>query len=199
MTATASDSIKWIPFGVLVLLTLTTSVFWKIEKSREQPLRPVEEVMAQQPPPSAMEGKPAPLFTLPALDGGTVNLADYRGKMVFLNIWATWCAPCREEMPAMQRLADKLKGVNFAMVTVSIDKKREDVEKFVRELGLTFTVALDPDENVSRMYQITGVPETFLISPDGIVMHHVIGPGEWDNPNIVAAFTRTAGGGAPQQ
>lgn len=99
----------------------------------------------------------------------------------------------------MQRLADKLKGVNFAMVTVSIDKKREDVEKFVRELGLTFTVALDPDENVSRMYQITGVPETFLISPDGIVMHHVIGPGEWDNPNIVAAFTRTAGGGAPQQ
>ncbi|MDH4182621.1 MAG: TlpA family protein disulfide reductase [Nitrospinota bacterium] len=186
-----SPAVKWMPFVTLCALLLTSGVFWKIEKSRMEPLKPSSEAPSPhgaegQAP---MQGKMAPDFDLPALGGGSVKLADYKGKMIFLNIWATWCAPCREEMPSMQRLADKLAGGNFAMITISIDKNAEDVEKFVKELGLTFPVALDPDQVVAPQYKITGVPETYIISPGGMITHHLIGPGNWDDPAIVAAFS----------
>lgn len=193
------SALKWIPLGFLAMALFSYTAFWKIEKSQVVPLKPASEMGAQEgapqggpggqeaPPP--MQGKIAPDFSLPTLDGGVLNLKDYKGKLVFLNIWASWCAPCRDEMPSMQALADKLRGGNFAMITISIDKKKEDVEKFVKELGLTFPVALDPEEKVSKEYKITGVPETYIISPEGVVTHHLIGPGKWDDPGIVRAFS----------
>ncbi|MDH5637288.1 MAG: TlpA family protein disulfide reductase [Nitrospinota bacterium] len=185
--------LKWASFAFMALALISVSVFWKIEKSRLEPLKAADK-SANKPAghpggEAPMQGKMAPDFTLPALGGETLRLADYKGKLVFLNIWATWCAPCREEMPSMQRLAEKLAGGNFAMITISIDEKTEDVEKFVKELGLTFPVGMDPAQEVAAQYKITGVPETYIISPDGVVNHHLIGPGDWDEPAIVRAFS----------
>lgn len=194
------EPLKWIPFGALAMILISASVFWKIEKSQVAPLKPAAEMGAPQaggetpadgkdPGPPPMRGKTAPDFTLPTLDGGVMKLAEHKGKLIFLNIWASWCAPCREEMPSMQRLAGKLKGANFAMLTISIDKNKEDAAKFVKELNLTFPVALDPDQKVAPLYKITGVPETYIISPEGVVTHHLIGPGKWDDPAIIRAFS----------
>ncbi|MBI5816529.1 MAG: TlpA family protein disulfide reductase [Nitrospinae bacterium] len=200
MNTIAEEKIRWIPFGALALAMVIATGFWKIEKNREEPLQPLDVPAAQSqgpagapskiapPQQSKMEGKPAPDFTLPGLDGKNIKLSSYRGKMVFLNIWATWCPPCREEMPSMQKLHEHFKGKDFVMLTVSIDEKKEDVAAFMKELGLTFPVALDPEQKVSAEYGITGVPETFLIDKNGTVLHHLIGPGDWSNPGIVSAF-----------
>ncbi|VAX19138.1 hypothetical protein MNBD_NITROSPINAE03-1796 [hydrothermal vent metagenome] len=193
MNVTFEENIKWIPFGILTLLLVVSTGYWKIEKSREAPLKPVDQISAEDMPKSAMEGEPAPAFTLPLLGGGNISLADSNGKLVFLNIWATWCLPCREEMPSMQRLYELMGGDKFEMIAISIDKGITEVEEFVKEFGLTFPIAFDPKQTVADQYKITGVPETYLISPDGVVMHHIIGPGEWDNPGIVSALSRAAG------
>lgn len=193
MNSTFEENIKWIPFGILTLILIVMTGYWKMEKSREIPLKPADQVAASDSPRPAMEGKPAPAFTLPLLGGGEISLAGNRGKFVFLNIWATWCGPCREEMPSMQRLYEKMAGGKFEMIALSIDEDISKVEEFVKEFNLTFPIALDPKQTVAVQYKITGVPETYLISPDGVVMHHIIGPGEWDNPGIVSALSRAAG------
>ncbi|VAX24317.1 hypothetical protein MNBD_NITROSPINAE01-127 [hydrothermal vent metagenome] len=191
---TMEENTKWVPYGALLLVLIVATGFWKIEKSRETPLIPYDEYVAQNTPPT-MDGKVAPDFTLPALGGGEISLADYKGKIVFINIWATWCAPCREEMPSMQKLYDRFRGDDFEMITISIDKKETDVQAFINELGLTFKVALDPTEKTSKEYKTTGVPETYIVGRDGVIMHHIIGPGKWYTPQIISAFERFIKGG----
>ena len=194
MNDTLDGNMKWVPFGALLLISLTVTGFWKVEKGREVAPKPVSQSTAaptQQPQP-VMEGVTAPGFTLSSVAGNEINLEDYRGKFVFLNIWATWCAPCREEMPSMQSLYEKMAGTNFEMLALSIDAGKEEVAQFVEEFGLTFPVPLDPEQKISPQYKITGVPETFLIGPDGVVMHHIIGPGDWDSPETISAFSRLA-------
>ncbi len=192
-TSEAIDqNIRWVPFGALALALLVASGFWKIEKNRENPIQPLQvqdSRIAKKPGAQIkLEGKLAPAFSLPTYDGKTMTLSDYRGKIVFLNIWATWCPPCREEMPSMQRLHEHFIDNDFAMLTISIDEKTADIEPFMKELGLTFPVAIDPKQVVVSQYGITGVPETYLIDKNGIVIHHLVGPGEWDTPEIFSAL-----------
>jgi peroxiredoxin len=127
-------------------------------------------------------------FALQDLDGREVRLADLRGKIVFLNLWATWCPPCRAEMPSMEALYQRFKGRDFAMLAVAEDTDTAAVAAFVRELGLTFPVLLDPDNRLPGRYGVTGYPETFVIDRNGQVIKHVIGPEEWNSPAIVAYF-----------
>ncbi|VAX21833.1 Thiol:disulfide oxidoreductase related to ResA [hydrothermal vent metagenome] len=190
MNDTINENVRWIPFGALALSLLIVSGFWKIQKSMEVPPPPMSETAAGQSKQAAskMEGKKAPDFTLSALGGGEISLSDYRGKVVFLNVWATWCPPCREEMPSMQKLYEHFKGKDFVMLTISIDENKSLVEPFMKELGLTFPVVFDPDQKVASIYKITGVPETFIIDKTGIITHHLLGPGEWNSPGIVSAF-----------
>ncbi|MBX3028035.1 TlpA family protein disulfide reductase [bacterium] len=138
-------------------------------------------------------------FTLPDLSGTPVRLSDLRGRIVFLNLWATWCPPCRAEMPSMQALYDRLKGPDFAMIAVAEDTNAADVAAFVAELGLTFPVLLDRDNRLPGRFGVTGYPETFVIDRDGRVIKHVIGPEEWMDPRVIAYFedligTSTAAG-----
>lgn len=131
---------------------------------------------ARQNPP-VIEGDQAPDFTLPLLDGGQASLADQRGKVVLLNVWATWCAPCRTEMPYMERMYQSLQGQPFEILAVSIDDRgAEDVGPFVRELGLTFPILLDPDKQIESLYRTSRVPESFIIDKNGVVRRLVIGP-----------------------
>ena len=134
-------------------------------------------------------GSPAPNIVLPGLDGRTVNLKDYRGKVVFLNIWATWCPTCREEMPSMEKLYRELKGEAFEILAVSVDKAgAKAIAPFMKAFNLSFPVLLDPEGTIARPYGVTGVPESFIINKEGIIEKIVIGPIDWTEPAIVSFF-----------
>jgi peroxiredoxin len=130
-------------------------------------------------------GFKVPSFTLPDINGKEVSLSDQRGKVVLVNVWATWCPPCRREMPSMQRLYEKFKGKNFEILAVSIDSEgREAVEPFMRKMNLTFPALLDPGETIRSLYGITGVPESFIIDQQGILVEKIIGPINWATPEV---------------
>jgi peroxiredoxin len=149
-----------------------------------------KDALFNLPPTSRLQpGHRAPDFAFPGLDGKTVRLADYKGKVVFLNIWATWCPPCREEMPSMERLYKELKGQDFEILAVSIDASgTKAVATFVREYGLTFPVLLDPTGTTKSLYGTTGVPESFIINREGLIEQIMIGPMDWATPDVVRFF-----------
>ncbi len=139
-------------------------------------------------------GAQAPDFTYPDLTGQTLSLEEHRGKVVLVNVWATWCGPCRVEMPSMQRLYEEMAADGFEILAVSIDARpgeRDatgnpggDVRSFAEEFGLTFPILLDPAGTVQRTYQTTGVPESFLVDGDGVIRRKVAGGIEWDTPAL---------------
>jgi len=153
-------------------------------------------------------GSAAPAFTVSTLDGKSASLADYADKVVLINIWATWCLPCRQEMPSMQRLYDALKasgeGDDFEILAVSIDLpigQRDasgnlggDLKAFAHEYGLTFPILHDPSGAIRETYQTTGVPESFVIGKDGLIIKKVAGPTEWDLPVNQQLVRRLLGG-----
>ena len=126
----------------------------------------------------------APDFRATSLETGKVKtIADYKGRVVLLNVWATWCQPCRLEMPSMERLQKELGPEGLQIVAVSIDEGGKDVVKaFVREYGLTFEILHDPSRAIERIYQTTGVPESFVLNKYGIIVKKVIGAAAWDAP-----------------
>lgn len=138
-------------------------------------------------PPKPEVGKPAPDFTVTTLGGARVRLQELRGKVVFVNLWATWCPPCREEMPSMVRLYQLMRAKGVEIVAVSEDRDRAALEKFVRQHGVTFPVAQDEDKRIYGLYRATGVPETHLIDRQGIIRHIQIGPFDWTSPGVVDA------------
>jgi peroxiredoxin len=113
----------------------------------------------------------------------TVSLEDYRGSVTLVNIWATWCLPCRDEMPSMETLYDSLATRGFRIAAVSIDEgSPEDVVAFAQKLGLTFDILHDRDGTIQQLYQTTGVPESFLLDRRGILVKRVIGAHDWSSP-----------------
>ena len=128
--------------------------------------------MAGRPP---LVGGPAPEITLKDLQGQEMRLSDLRGKIVLLNFWATWCRPCKEEMPAMQASYDKLRGQGLVVLAVN---ELEDTEKFiehVRKHGHTFPVVMDHDNVVANRYGVVGLPASFLVDRQGIVREQIMG------------------------
>jgi cytochrome c biogenesis protein CcmG, thiol:disulfide interchange protein DsbE len=116
--------------------------------------------------------------------GDSVSLVRrYRGKVTLVNIWATWCVPCRVEMPAMERLYTSLAPRGFAIAAVSIDEgSHDDVRAFGRELGLSFDLLQDRSSRVQQIYQTTGVPESFLLDRRGVIVKRIIGAHDWNSP-----------------
>jgi peroxiredoxin len=145
-------------------------------------------------------GTSAPDFVASDLQGNPVSLADLRGQVVLLNIWATWCPPCREEMPSMERLYRAVGPEGLRVVAVSIDadggKIDEsghaggDIAAFAKEMDLTFTIWHDPKGSIQRTYRATAVPESFLIDRDGTIIKKVIGGTEWDSPATIDLVRR---------
>lgn len=131
----------------------------------------------------------APDFAVPDLDGQAVRLSALRGSVVLLNLWTTWCPPCREEMPSMERLYQRLRDRGFVLLAVSQDEgSKAVVEPFVRDLGLTFPVLIDPEHQVGDRYRVWGYPESFLIDREGRVVERIIGPRDWTAPAQIAAL-----------
>lgn len=129
-------------------------------------------------------GSTAPEFNAVRLPSGQpAKIDDYRGKVVLLNIWATWCPPCVVEMPSMERLHKKLAGTDFHLIAVSVDEEDSTVvNAFAKKLGLTFEILHNRDGSIRRIYQTTGVPESFIIDRDGVIVKKVIGAADWDAP-----------------
>lgn len=130
-------------------------------------------------------GQRAPDFrAIDLATGDTVSLQErYRGYVTLLNIWATWCGPCRVEMPGMEQAYEALAPGGFRIAAVSIDQGNpEDVRGFGRELGLSFDLLQDRNTRVTQIYQTTGVPESFLLDRNGIIVKRIIGPHDWNSP-----------------
>ncbi|HEX9393377.1 MAG TPA: TlpA disulfide reductase family protein [Gemmatimonadales bacterium] len=141
-------------------------------------------------------GSRAPDFhAVDLVTGRATTLADYKNKVILLNIWATWCQPCRVEMPAIERLHHKLGGRDFQIVSVSIDADGDSVvAAYARDLGLTFQILHNQSGDIQQIYQTTGVPESFVIDRDGIIVKKVIGAAEWDGPVNATLIERLTDG-----
>ena len=125
---------------------------------------------------------PAPDFTLTNPAGKKVSLKDYRGKVVFLNFWASWCEPCRGEMPAMDKLYREFKAKGFEILAVNVKDKQEDALKMLKALKISYPVALDPDGEIGLLYGAWAMPSTYLIDRKGVVLARMWGPADWYSP-----------------
>jgi len=120
-------------------------------------------------------------FSLNTPGSGKVRLLDYRGQVVLINFWATWCPPCLEEMPAMERLYRQHRELGFTLVAVSVDADSKLVAPFVTAHKFTFPVALDPSMSMANTYGVRALPSTFIVARDGTLAALAIGPRHWDN------------------
>lgn len=138
--------------------------------------------------PKATKDQPAPDFTLTDLKGNQWKLSELRGKVVFINFWATWCPPCIKEMPSMQALQEKMAGRDFQMLAIMYNDRPEMGQSFLNMHGYTFPALIDPDSWVAQQYGLTGVPETFIIDPEGILREKYIGPYDWNSSDALQAI-----------
>lgn len=142
--------------------------------------------------PALRSGTVAPDFSLPVAGGAEVSLAALRGRVVFVNFWATWCAPCRQEAPSLERLYRTLHAEGFDVLGISIDAPEDDpaVEAFTAEFELTFPIPRDTHKRVYGAYRVSGVPETFLVDRQGRVLERFVGPQDWDDPRYARAIRK---------
>ena len=127
-------------------------------------------------------------FELAALDGSTRTLDDYAGSYVLLNFWATWCAPCRIEMPALERLHQELADGGLRVVGVDLGEETADVERFVEETGITFEIVIDDDLSTGRLYAARSLPMTYILDPEGTIVARAIGVRDWDSEPMRSMF-----------
>lgn len=136
-------------------------------------------------------GEPAPEIELTTLNGKKAKLSDFKGKVVFLNFWATWCAPCRQELSDIQSLYQKMVEKPFTIVAISVDSTGpEKVTEFLGERGITFPVFHDPNTISAKQFGVTGYPETFILNKQGVVAKMYVGPRVWTSRSIVDSFEK---------
>ncbi len=172
--------------AAIVILAVAFGIVW-LQSAKYEPLT---------------VGKVAPDFSLPSLDESkTVQLSDFRGKVVFLNFWATWCKPCKEEMPSMEVLYKNFEKDGFVVLAVSIDRvtTKKDIPPFVKSLGLSFPILVDSWGQTDKRYKLMGVPETYIIDQQGVLREKLIGPRDWtrlDNLQVITGLLKAGAGSA---
>jgi len=133
-----------------------------------------------------LSGRPAaPDFDLKDPEGRPQRLADYRGKPVILNFWATWCPPCREEMPAMQRAHEQVAAEGIAVVAINVGEDAQTIARFLEEEPVDFALPMDTDSKVAQRYHMKGLPTTYVIDPAGRLAYRASGSREWDDPKLL--------------
>jgi len=175
-------------FGLFFAVEATPAKvdYWKLAGIE----RPPEKILAAD-------------FTIPGLDGKMVSLKDLRGKVVFLNFWATWCVPCRKEMPSIERLHQEFKDQGLVVYGIDFMESPAAAKAFVRSLELTFPILLDANGEVAKQYRVFGLPATFLIGPEGELKGKAIGDRDWDSDaakavikELLKSVSKPAGGRA---
>lgn len=134
------------------------------------------------------KGGTTPPLALKDLSGKTHKLEDYRGKVVMVQFWATWCPPCLKEMPAMQRLEKKMTGKPFVILAVNMGEGEKEVREFVNKMQVGFTVLMDEEGKGVGDWKVFVAPSTFLLDPQGNIRHTLQGGAEWDEPVYVKAI-----------
>lgn len=127
----------------------------------------------------------APDFALKDLNGDTHKLSDYRGQVVLLNFWATWCPPCRREMPSMERAWQQFKDQDMVILAVDVGEDLDTVYTFLADYPVSFPLLLDEEAEVVRKFPVRGLPTSYVIGPDGRIMFQAVGGREWDDPQIL--------------
>lgn len=145
------------------------------------------------------EGQRGPGFSLRSLEGKTVTLKDYEGKLVVVNFWATWCTPCEVEMPTLERLWQRYRDRGLVVVGVNVDRggPRSLVEPYVRGKRLTFPILLDPEMRTAQAWRVTGLPATFVVKPGGEVAGVALGLREWDSKEMAGLLETLLPGASP--
>ncbi|MFM9888634.1 MAG: peroxiredoxin family protein [Burkholderiales bacterium] len=174
--------LRVVPVAVFLAMILGGAVLFGGASYAQTPRSPAIDYKAVPKLEEMKDHPDAPDFTLTNPEGKKVALSDYRGKLVFLNFWASWCAPCRAEMPAMERLYRELKDKGFEILAVNVKDKRPDALALVKELKLSYPILLDPEGEVGLLYGAWGMPATYLIDRDGIVLARMWGAADWYSP-----------------
>jgi peroxiredoxin len=134
----------------------------------------------------AVVGKQVPNFTLKDAGGNVWNLSDLRGKVVFINFWATWCTTCKAEMKDKAILSEKMQGRPFQMLGVLFRDDPANLKDYVKKINVSSPTLIDPGNSLARLYGITGVPETFILDKEGKLRQRLVGPKEWGSPEMIA-------------
>lgn len=137
-----------------------------------------------------LDGVSAPNFSLKDLKGKTVSFSGFKGKVVILNFWASWCPPCVAEMPSFKKIYSEMKSRGLEVIAVSSDRSARDTRDFVENKGLDFTVLMDEDRNVSREYKVFSLPTTFLINRNGIIVEKFFGEYDWTDREMKKKIER---------
>lgn len=150
-------------------------------------------------PPSPWEiegliGKKAPDFTLRDINNRPFNLSSLRGKVVILNFWATWCPPCRAEMPPLNNLYREMRNKGLEVVAISTDRSSSVIKDYISKNPIDFTVLIDTDNKVSRQFKVFSIPTTFLIDRNGIIIERYLGEENWTSPEIKKKIKEVLGG-----
>lgn len=138
--------------------------------------------------PPVSEKRLAPDFELPDESGKLYRLSDYRGRLVVLNFWATWCPPCREEMPSMERARRAVASDGIVLLAVNVGEDADTIFSFTASYPVQFPLLMDRHEKVIKQYPVIGLPTTFVIDPDGFMTHRAIGGRDWDHPELLRAL-----------
>ena len=137
---------------------------------------------------TSLSGDPAPALVLKDVNGATHDLARYRGSVVLINFWATWCIPCRDEMPSIQKLRDRLAGKPFVVFAVNVDEPDSRVRSFLNETRLDLPVLLDQNKTVTRAWSVRVMPTTFVVGRDGRVRYRAVGDLDWSSDAVVGTI-----------
>ena len=173
---------KWIILGAILLVAVSLISLYlytsssrakKVEEERYKSFFSSLGIQKISPPVKTKD------FTLEDLEGSAVNLRDFQGKVVLLNFWATWCGPCRYEMPAMEKLWQKFKEEDFVILAVDLREGKEKASSFIKENGYTFLVLLDSRGRVAHTYGIRAIPTTYLVDPEGRIIGRALGGRNW--------------------
>jgi cytochrome c biogenesis protein CcmG, thiol:disulfide interchange protein DsbE len=136
--------------------------------------------------PSAAEiGERTPKFDLPLVAGGTTNLGDYRGRVTVINFWATWCPPCVEEAPSLEKFATEVRPQGVEVLGVSVDQDTAALQKFIAEQHVTYPIARDPLQTLAWRYGTYKYPETYILDRGGRLAEKIIGPMDWTDPRMI--------------
>jgi thiol-disulfide isomerase/thioredoxin len=127
-------------------------------------------------------------FTLPLLDGTDFTLSEQKGRVIFLNFWATWCGPCRLEMPSMEAVYQKLKYKGFEIVAVNLGESKDIVSSFMNEYNLSFPAALDTRGVTGSIYNVQAIPTTYIVDKRGLIVARLVGSIDWNTPKVMAAL-----------
>ncbi len=165
--------------GIILIILFAIALAAIIFLPDERPYRAVAAV-----------GKSAPEFELKDFTGRLWRLSDLRGKVVFINFWATWCTTCKAEMPYKERLYEKMQGRPFQMLGILFRDDPRNLIQYFQEHKVSPPTLISPDNEVARLYGITGVPETFIVDKEGIIREKIVGPREWDSPETVSMIEK---------